>query len=125
MGFVRRAATTSKVEILEGAKKEAELLYLHTIVSTIEKYQISEPMVLNLDQTFLKYASCSRYTFENKNAKHVAVAGTSYKKAIMGTFVITLEGKCPPFHLTYGGKTSKSLPRFQFPNDFFKHQPNS
>ena len=42
----------------------------------------------------------------------------SYKKAVIETFVITLEGKCLPLQLTYGGKTSKSLPRFQFPDDF-------
>ena len=54
MGFVRRAATTSKVEILEDAKKEAELVYLHKIVSTIKKYQIPKSTVLNLDQTPLK-----------------------------------------------------------------------
>ena len=36
----------------------------------------------------------------------------------MGAFAITLEGKCLPFQLIYGGKTSKSVPRFQFPDDF-------
>ena len=36
----------------------------------------------------------------------------------MKTFVVTLEGKCLPFQLIYGGKKSKSLPRFQFPDDF-------
>ena len=118
MGFVGKTATTSKVKILEGAKKEAELVYLHTVVSTIEKYQIPESMVLNLVQTTLKHAPCSRHTLEKKSAKHVAAAGTSYKKAKTRTFVITLEGKCLPFQLIYGGKTSKSLPRFQFTDDF-------
>ena len=112
MGFVRRAATTSKVEIPEGTKKEAELVYLHSIVSTIEKYQIHKSMVLYLDQTSLKYALCSRHTLEKKNAKHVAIAETSYNKAITGTSVIILEGKCLPFQSIYGGKTSKRLPRF-------------
>ena len=118
MGFVSRAAATSKVEILEGAKKEAEFVYLHTIVSTIEKCQIPKSMILNLDQTPLKCAPCSRHTLEKKNAKHVAIAGTSYKKAITRTFAITLEEKSLPFQLIYGRKTSKSLPRFQFPDDF-------
>ena len=107
MGFVRKAATTYKVEIPEGTKKEAELVYLHTTISSIEKYQIPKSMVLNLDQTPLKCALCSRHTLETKNAKHVAIAGTSYKKAITGTFAITLEGKCLPFQLIYGEKTPK------------------
>ena len=58
MGFVRRTATTSTVKISEGVQKEAELVYLHTVVSTIEKYKIPKSMVLNLDQTPLKYAPC-------------------------------------------------------------------
>ena len=118
MGFVTRAATTSKVEIPEGGKKEAELVYLHTIVSTVDKCQIPKSMVLNLDQTLLKYAPCSQHTLGKKNAKHVAIAARSYKNAIRWTFVITLEGKCFPFQLIYGRKTSKSLPRFQFPDHF-------
>ena len=89
MGFVRRAATTSKVEILEGAKKKAELVYLLTIVSTIEKYQIPKSMALNLDQTPLKYAPCSRHTLEKKNAKYVAMAGTLYRKAITGNVFLS------------------------------------
>ena len=75
-------------------------------------------MVLNVDQTPLNYAPCSRHTLEKENGKHVAIAGTSYKKAIAGTFVITLEEKCLPFQLSYDGKTYKSLPRFQFPDKF-------
>ena len=36
MGFVRRFAKTGKVEIPEGAKREAELLFINQIVSNIE-----------------------------------------------------------------------------------------
>ena len=97
------------MKISEGVQKESELVYLHTVVSTIEKYQIPKSMVLNLDQTPLKYAPCIRHTLEKKNAKYVAIAGTSYKKAITGTFAITLEAKCLPLQLIYGGKTSESF----------------
>ena len=46
--------TTGKVEILEGAKKAAELLYLHNIVTIVEKYDIPHSLIMNLDQTPLK-----------------------------------------------------------------------
>ena len=36
MGFPRRMKTTGKVEIPEGARKEAELMYLHNIVAIVE-----------------------------------------------------------------------------------------
>ena len=40
MGFTRRMKTTGKVEIPEGAKQEAELLYLHNIVTLVEEHNI-------------------------------------------------------------------------------------
>ena len=40
MGFKRRMRTRGKVEIPEGAMKEAELLYLHDIVSIVKKRDI-------------------------------------------------------------------------------------
>ena len=118
MHFVRRTATTSKVEIPEGAKKEAELTLLHRLVSTVEKYQIQISMILNLDQTLLKYAPCSRKTLAPKNSKHVAISGTSNKKTITGTFVITLDRHCLPSELIYGDKTTISLSKFKFPKEF-------
>ena len=118
MHFVRRTATTSKVEIPEGAKKEAELTLLHRLVSTVEKYQIQISMILNLDQTLLKYAPCSRKTIAPKNSKHVAISGTSNKKTITGTFVITLDRHCLPSELIYGDKTTISLSKFKFPKEF-------
>ena len=75
-------------------------------------------MILNLDQTSLKYAPCSRQTLAPKNSKHVAISGTSNKKAIAGTLVITLDGHCLPFQLIYGEKTMRSLPKFKVPKKF-------
>ena len=118
MHFVRRTATISKVEIPKGTKKEAELTLLHRIVSTVEKYQIPISMILNLDQTSLKYAPCNRKTLAPKNSKHVAISGTSNKKTITGTFVITLDRHCLPSELIYGDKTTISLSKFKFPKEF-------
>lgn len=46
MGLVRSFVTTGKVEIFEGLKREAELLYINNIVNLIETYD-------NLKSTFL------------------------------------------------------------------------
>ena len=75
-------------------------------------------MILNLDQTSLKYAPCSRQTLAPKNSKHVAISGTSNKNTITGTLVITLDGHCLPFQLIYGEKTTRSLPKFKVPKKF-------
>ena len=40
MGFVKRAATTSRPEIPDGTQREAELLLNDEIVSKVEEYKI-------------------------------------------------------------------------------------
>ena len=59
-GFVKRSCTTGKVEIPEGARKEAELLSHHEIVNYIKKYKIPPSLVMNFDQT--PYAPVSSRT---------------------------------------------------------------
>ena len=118
MGFTRRMKTTGKVEIPEGAKQEAELLFLHNIVTLIEEHNILESLVMNLDQTPLKYVPVSHNTMAKKGVKSVSIAGSGDKRGITGTFVITLDGKFLPIQLIYGGKTKQSLPRYKFPESF-------
>ena len=107
MGFTRGMKTTGKVEIPEGAKQEAELLFLHKIVTLIEEHNITESLVMNLDQTPLKYVPVSHNTMTKKGVKSVSIAGSGDKRGITGTFVITLDGK-----------TKQSLPRYKFPESF-------
>ena len=104
-GFVRRAKTTSKPEILERAKNEAALILHHQIVDLVEKYQISSSMLINIDQTPLKYAPVSNQTMAQKGSKHVAIKGSSYKNAITATFGITYDNQFLPIQLIYSGKT--------------------
>ena len=54
MGFVKRAATTTRPEITEGARKEAELIFHHEIVSKVEKHKIPHSMV-NCHQSMPQY----------------------------------------------------------------------
>ena len=76
MGFKRRMRTTGKVKILEGARKEAELLYLSDIVLIVEKHVIPSHLVMNLDQTSLKSAPVVNHTMAKKNhlIKEVSLA---------------------------------------------------
>ena len=80
MGFKKRMRTTGKVEIPEGARKEAELLYLHNIVTIVEKYEIPHSLIMNLDQTPLKYVSAMNHTMAKQNSKSVSIAGSSDKR---------------------------------------------
>ena len=79
MGFVKRASTTSRPEIPYGARKEAELIFHHDIAYKVEKFQIPESLIINIDQTPSKFAPTSSRTLAKKNSKHVSIAGSSYK----------------------------------------------
>ena len=107
--------TTGKVEIPEGARKEAELMYLHNIVAIVEENKIPQNLIMNLDQTPLKYVPVSHHTMAKKGVKSVSIAGSSDKRCITATFVITLEGDFLPLQLIYSDKTKQSLARYKFP----------
>ena len=53
-----------------------------------------------------------------KGSKTVPIKGSTEKRMITTTFTITLDGHFLPVQLIYGGKTSKSLPRVNFPKSF-------
>ena len=103
MGFKKQMRTAGKVEIPEGARKEAELLYIH-----IEKYKIPHSLIMNLDQTPLKYIPAMDHTMAKQNSKSVSISGSSDKHSITGTFTITLNGHFLPIQLIYGGKQSEA-----------------
>ena len=130
MGFKKRAASTGKVIIPEGASRESELTFLHDIVQKVEEHNIPPSLVFNLDQTPSKYIQSSRYTMGKEGAKSVSICGSSDKQSITATFIVTLDGSFLPMQLIYGGKTSKSLPSVEFPEGFSlsanpKHYSNS
>ena len=118
MGFTKRGATTSKLMIPKGAQKEAELLYLHEIVSIAERHAISSSMIPNLDQTPCKFVQSSRYTMAKKGSTNVEIVGSGDKRSITATFVVSLSGSFLPMQLIYDGKTERSIPRVDFPSSF-------
>ena len=82
MGFVRRRATTGKVEIPQGAQKEAELKFMHQIVNQVEKHNIPPSLIINFDQTPSKYVQASSNTMAQKGIANVPVSGVDDKRSI-------------------------------------------
>ena len=95
-------STTGKVEIPEGAKEEAKFVYLHDIVALAEEHNVPSSLILNLDQTPLKYIPVGRQSLAKKGSKSVSIAGSTDKRSITGTFIITLSGNFLPMQLIYG-----------------------
>ena len=114
----RRATTTAKLAIPEGAKEELKILFLTDIVTCKEKYNVPESLILNSDQTPSKLIQTSRYTLVKGGSKDIPLAGSSDKRTITATFVISLSGNFLPIQLIYGGKTDRSIPRVKFPPSF-------
>ena len=118
MGFVKRRKTSSKVEIPDEARKEIEFLFYHEIVSHLENFDIPHSLVINIDQTPLKYVPVSQETMAKHGSSSVTNEGSDDKRMITGTFAITLSGNFLPIQLIYGGKTNQSIPRVAFPSEF-------
>ena len=118
MHFVRRRKTSSKVDIPDGARKEIEFLFLHDVLSKVEKYKIPPALIINFDQTPLKYVPVGNETLSKQGAQSVTIDGSSDKRSITGTFGISLTRDFLPMQLIYGGKTKQCLPKYKFPKHF-------
>ena len=117
MGYVRRAKMLSTVEIPERVRKEIEYQYLYQIVSAIEKWNTPD-LVINFDQTPSKLVPVGHSTLAKRNSTNVTIAGSSDKRTITATFAVSLAGHFLPPQLIYGGKTTQSLPKYEFPKSF-------
>ena len=118
MIFAKRRKTSSKVDIPDKAHKEIEFLFLHEIVTKVEKRNIPPELILNIDQTPLKYVPVGNETLAPRGETSVTTEGSSDERLITGTFAISLHGDFLPMQLIYGGKASQSLPRYRISKGF-------
>ena len=117
MRSVRRIRTTDKPEIPDRAAMEAKLLFQYQITSLVEEHDIPPSLIMNFDQTTLKYAPVSNSTLAKKGSKHVPITGGAFKESITRTFGITYSNKYLTMQLIYKEKT-RSFPRVNFPPSF-------
>ena len=96
-GFCKKATTTERPDIPEGAKKEAEILFLHQINDLVEENNILPAFIMNFDQTPLKYAPVTSQTLAEKGSKHVGISGMAYRKSLTTTFGITFSNTFLPY----------------------------
>ena len=118
IGFRKRMKTTDKIEVPDGAKKEAQLLYLHDNVSVVDDHNIPDSLILNLDQAKLKCIPSTNHTLAKKGSKSIEIAGSDDKRCITETITISLKGVFLPVQLIYVGKTNQFFWVFKFPESF-------
>ena len=75
-------------------------------------------LVINWDQTGIKYVPVSNWTMAKQGAKKVEIVGVSNKRQITAVFAGTLSGTFLPPQIIYKGKTKAYLPDVAFPNDW-------
>ena len=76
MNFVKRKKTSSKVDIPDKACKEIQFLFLHEIVTKVEKNNIPPELILNIDQTPLKYVPVDNETLTPRGETSVTIEGS-------------------------------------------------
>ena len=117
MDWVKRKATTGKVEPSTQFLAEEKFTFQKAISTYVYDHDIPPDLIINLDQTPLSYVSPGKYTFNMKGAKHVPIKGVDDKRQITATFAVSASGDFLPMQLIYAGKTKRCLPKFstQFP----------
>ena len=83
MGFKKRRKTSSSLDISDSSRKEIEYLFVNDVVDTVERYKIPLSLILNLDQSPLKYVLVG-----NEMALSVTILDSSDKRCITGTFAV-------------------------------------
>ena len=75
---------------------------------------IPKDLVINWDQTAIKFVPVSNWTQQVKGTKRVEIASTDDKRQITATLTVTASGEMLPAQIIYVGKTPACLPSVEF-----------
>ena len=117
MGMVKRKAC-SKNKITPEHFESLKGQFLLDIKQIVDLEEISHTLIINWDQTAIHYVPPSSWTMEVEGSKRVDLGGKDDKRQITACFAGTMTGDFLPTQLVYEGKTSRCLPKVDFPNDW-------
>ena len=118
MNLVKRKGTTA-VKVLPSNFEKLKKQFLSDVCSTVVMEDIPEELIVNWDQTGLKYVPASNWTFADKGSKRVEIAGLDDKRQLTVLLSCTMKGKLLPTQIIYAGKTPACLPKADYPSDWF------
>ena len=120
MGFVkRRVSTKAKMSVAKFESFKAQFLFDIQVITTME--DIPEDLIINWDQTGIHYVPISNWTYptmEKEGSKRVEIVAADDKRQITAVFGGIMSGDFLLPQLIYQGKTSKCLPKIEFPNNW-------
>ena len=115
MNYVkRRGCSTAKVAVENFIQIKAQFLF--DIQSLVEIEEIPSSLIINWDQTAIKYVPVSTWTMADEGSKRVEIVEADDKRKITSVFSITPLGDF--LHELYQGTTTKCLPNVCFPHGF-------
>ena len=117
IGFVKRKGTTKGTLQVENFEEEKhQFLFDIKVIVTIE--EVPPCLVINWDQTGIKYVPVSNWTMAKQGTKKVEVVGVSDKRQITAVFAGTLSDTFLPPQIIYKERAKACLPKVTFPTDW-------
>ena len=121
MDWVKRKATTGKVEPSAQFLAEGKFTFQKAISTYVYDHDIPTDLIINLDQTPLSYVSPGKYTFNMKGAKHVPIKGVDDKRQITATFAVSASGKFFAYATNLCWKDKKVFAKVYISTQFPRH----
>ena len=117
MGIVKRKAC-SKNKITPEHFESLKGQFLLDIKQIVDLEEVPHTLIINWDQTAIHYVPPSSWTMEVEGIKRVDLGRKDDRRQITACFAGTMTGDFLPTQLVYEGKTSRCLPKLNFPNDW-------
>ena len=118
MNMVKRKGTTT-AKILPTDFEKVKKQYLSDICFMLIMGDIPEDLIINWDQTGLKYVPVSDWIFAEKGFKRVEIVGLDDKRQITVLLTCTMSGKLLSTQVIYASKTPACLPKVAYPKDWY------
>ena len=118
MGLVKRKGMT-KVKVLPSDFEKVKRQFLFDVHTIVAMESIPKELIIDWDQTGMKYVPVSDWTFEEKGTKRVEIAGLDDKWQITILMSCAMDGKLLPTQVIYAGKTPACLSKVECPKDWY------
>ena len=118
MNLVKRKGTT-KMKVLSSNFERLKKQFLSDIHAVVAMEEIPRQLIINWDQTGIKYVPVANWTFEEKGAKRVEITGMDDKRQITVLLLCSMDGKLLPTQVIYAGKTPACLPNCDYPPEWY------
>lgn len=98
--------------------------FLDEITAIVTMEEVPAELILNWDQTGIRFVPSSSWTMERRGTRRVEMVGVNDKRQITAVFCGSLLGDFLPLQVIYKGKTVQCHPSCSFPSDWnITHSP--